>query len=527
MKLSPATLNDGFWAQKGYKTPAFDVGEVRERTRKSPVWLHFGVGNIFRVFPAMMQQKLLNAGLARSGIVGCEVFDEECVTKICDRYGCLTVGVTLRADGGADKDVIAGLTDAYTWSAGRAKVAEIFENPSLQMASFTITEKGYQLKAADGSLLPFIAGDIEAGPDHAANLMGVTAGLLHRRYLKGAPPVTLVSLDNCSHNGDRLYEAVNFIAGEWLARGMVGGGFLEYLNDRSKTAFPISMIDKITPRPSGAVRDMLAADGLEDCDIVVTARNTYTAAFVNSEETGYLVVEDTFPGGRPPLEKAGAIFTDRGTVNKVEKMKVCTCLNPLHSALAVFGCLLGYTSIAAEMKDAELVRLISRIGYDEGLPVAVDPGIISPRAFIGECINVRFPNAFVPDTPQRIACDTSQKIPVRFGETLKAYRSRGLDTASLRYIPLFFAGYLKYLTGIGDDGGPFELSPDPMLDELTGRLKGISAQNLHERVEPILSNAMIFGLNLYECGLGGKVEGYFARMLEGPGAVRAALKESL
>ena len=31
-------------------------------------------------------------------------------------------------------------------------------------------------------------------------------------------------------------------------------------------------------------------------------------------------------------------------------MKVCTCLNPLHTALAVYGCLLGYTKIGDEMR---------------------------------------------------------------------------------------------------------------------------------------------------------------------------------
>lgn len=50
-----------------------------------------------------------------------------------------------------------------------------------------------------------------------------------------------------------------------------------------------------------------------------------------------------------------------------------------------------------------------------------DPGILSPRAFIDEVVTQRLPNPFIPDTPQRIATDTSQKIPVRFGETLKSY----------------------------------------------------------------------------------------------------------
>ena len=62
-------------------------------------------------------------------------------------------------------------------------------------------------------------------------------------------------------------------------------------------------------------------------------------------------------------------MTDRDTVNKVERMKVTTCLNPLHTALAVYGCVLGYDLIADEMKDKELSELVKRIGLVEGMPV--------------------------------------------------------------------------------------------------------------------------------------------------------------
>ena len=122
--------------------------------------------------------------------------------------------------------------------------------------------------------------------------------------------------------------------------------------------------------------------------------------------------------------KSGVMFTTRETVEKVERMKVCTCLNPLHTTLAVYGCLLGYTKISEEMKDQDLVKLVEIIGYKEGLPVVTDPGILSPKKFIDEVLQIRVPNPFMPDTPQRIACDTSQKLSIRFGETIKEYAAR-------------------------------------------------------------------------------------------------------
>ena len=41
----------------------------------------------------------------------------------------------------------------------------------------------------------------------------------------------------------------------------------------------------------------------------------------------------------------------------------------------------------------------------------------------------------MPDAPQRIATDTSQKLAIRFGETIKAYQARGLDKSNLVLIP--------------------------------------------------------------------------------------------
>lgn len=93
------------------------------------------------------------------------------------------------------------------------------------------------------------------------------------------------------------------------------------------------------------------------------------------------------------------------------------------------------------MKDDTLKKLVERVGYEEGLPVVVNPGVIDPKEFIDTVINVRIPNPFMPDTPQRIATDTSQKLAIRFGETIKAYmQSDKLDVSELKLIPLVYAG---------------------------------------------------------------------------------------
>ena len=301
------------------------------------------------------------------------------------------------------------------------------------------------------------------------------------------------------------------------------------MNNPSKVSFPWSMIDKITPRPDKAVEEMLNADKIEGLSAVITSKNTYVAPFVNAEECEYLVIEDWFPNGRPELEKGGLMFTDRETVDKVEKMKVCTCLNPRHTTLAVYGCLLGYELISAEMKNPVLKKLVETIGYVEGLPVVVNPGIMDPKKFIDEVVNIRIPNPFMPDTPQRIATDTSQKLAIRFGETIKAYeKSEELDVASLKLIPIVFAGWLRYLMAIDDNGNAFELSPDPLLDTVMPVVADykLSAEEKDlSKLDVLLTNEKIFGVDLFKVGLADLVKGYFAELSSGVGAVAATLEK--
>ncbi len=522
--------NRAEWEAKGYALPQYDREAMIARTKANPTWVHFGAGNIFRAFPAAVLEGMLNRGEADTGVIVAEGFDYDIIDMAYRPYGDLSLLVVLKADGSIEKRVVGSVAEslkADPASADFDRLAEIFRNPSLQMVTFTITEKGYSLWNPDGSFNRFAEEDLSGRGLKPQTAMGKVTALLFERFKAGAYPITMSSMDNCSHNGDKLAKAVFTYAKEWCKQRLVPGDFVTWLERSGKVTFPWSMIDKITPRPDAKVQEMLAADGFEDNNIIVTGFRTYTAPFVNAEETEYLVVEDTFPNGRPPMEKGGVLYTDRETVDKVEKMKVCTCLNPLHTALAIYGCLLGYTLISEEMKDAELSKLVTRMGYEEAMPVVVNPGILKPEDFISAVLTKRLPNPFMPDAPQRIATDTSQKLPIRFGETLKAYAARGLDIDKLTLIPLVLAGYARYLRGIDDAGQPFEQSPDPLLAELSEIVSGLSlsGDNDWNCLAKLYSRSDVFGVNLYEIGLGERVEAMAKELFAGTGAVRAALKK--
>jgi fructuronate reductase len=536
LKLNAESIKNAQpWQAAGIELPKFDREKIKANTKENPEWVHFGSGNIFRGFPAALQQKLLNEGKAQTGIVAVETFDFEIIDRIYAPHDNLNLLVIMKPDGSLDKKVIGSIVEGLVASETRAedwaRLQEIFTKPSLKMASFTITEKGYSLKNIAGEFFPVVVSDMQEGPAHPKHVMSIVASLAYTRFKNGALPITFSSMDNCSHNGARLHESVETIAKKWVENQLVEKEFLAYINDESKVAFPWSMIDKITPRPSDSVKESLNKIGFEDTNIIETSKHTFIAPFVNAEGPQYLVVEDKFPNGRPPLEISGVLFTDIDTVDKVEKMKVCTCLNPLHTTLAVYGCVLGYTLMADEMKDASLKKLVEKIGYDEGLPVVVNPGVVDPKKFIKEVLEERIPNPYMPDTPQRIATDTSQKVGIRFGETIKGYVKReDLDAASLKYIPLAIAGWCRYLLGLDDNGKEFQLSSDPMLDTLKEYIKNIKLGDVNsvgDSLKPILSNENIFGVDLYSVGLGEKVEGYFKELVAGPKAVRNTLDKYL
>jgi len=516
--LLSGNANVAEWEEKGYQLPKFDIAAVRQRTHDEPTWVHFGGGNIFRAFPAAIINDALNTGQYDRGVIVAETFDYEVIDKAYKPYDNLSLLVSLQSSGTIEKKVIASVTESLKadyqfddW----ARLVEIFRKPSLQMITFTITEKGYSVNDADlaRGLTPVLA-------------MGKVTALLLERFKAGMLPLTVQSMDNCSHNGDKVKAGVMAYAERWVADGLAPAEFLAYLKDEKKITFPWSMIDKITPRPHVKVKEMLAADGFEDNNYIETERHTFTAPFVNAEEVQYLVIEDNYTNGRPPLELGGALYTTRDTVDKVETMKVTTCLNPLHTAMSIYGCMLDYTLISAEMADEDLRAFIQKIGYIEAMPVVTDPGVLNPYEFIGAVINRRLPNPFMPDAPQRIASDTSQKLPIRFGETIKKYLARGLDKSNLVLIPLTLAGYARYLKGIKDNGEPFEPSPDPMLEELQAIVAPLEigkADQDYSCLRQLYSRKDIFGVDLYEAGLGEQIEGMVKELYAGNGAVRKTL----
>ena len=533
MKLTLEGIkNREAWEKAGITLPGYDVEKVSEKARKEPEWVHFGIGNIFRIFIGGIADGLLEEGVLDRGITCVETFDYDVVDKIYDPYDNLGLSVILHGDGVREYKVLGSLAEAVKAQSSDPeqwnRLKEIFRSTSLQMVSFTITEKGYALQKADGTWLPYVKADIENGPERANGAMAVLVAMLFERYQAGKYPLALVSMDNCSRNGEKLRESVLTMAEEWQKKGFVDADFLAYVSDEQTVAFPWTMIDKITPRPSEQIAADLEKLGVENMQPVITGKKTYIAPFVNAEKPQYLVIEDSFPNGRPALEKGfGVYLADRNTVNLSERMKVTVCLNPVHSATGPLGVVLGYDLFAHMLNTNEdMMKMARMVAYDEGLPVVEDPGILSPQVFVDELFNDRFPNEYMGDTNLRLAVDVSQMVGIRFGETIKAHVAKYGNASRLTAIPLGIAGWLRYMLAVDDEGRDYELAPDPMNEELQEQLGDIvvgKPETLKDQLKPVLSNERLFFTDLYKARVGEKVEEMFREMIAGKGAVKATL----
>ena len=92
--------------------------------------------------------------------------------------------------------------------AAYGRLKEILRIRPCRWRPLRITEKGYSLVNGKGEQLADVTADFAAGPEKPASYMGKVTSLLYARYKAGELPIAMVSTDNCSHNGDKLYAAI-------------------------------------------------------------------------------------------------------------------------------------------------------------------------------------------------------------------------------------------------------------------------------------------------------------------------------
>ena len=265
-------------------------------------------------------------------------------------------------------------------------ISEKISKPEVKIVSLTVTEAGYYLNPSTSTLNldhPDIQNDL-AGKSPRTIYGLIAHGLANR----DGRPITILSCDNMSHNGDTTKKL--FL--EFLSH--FNSALISYLN--TSVSFPNSMVDRIVPGTEAKhVTLSLERLGVED------------QAPVPCEKFTMWALEDNFIAGRPQWEDV--IFTEE--VDKFEVMKL-RLLNGAHSLLAYLGGAMNCPTIPDCKNIPAIEKVLHHALYEEYLPSVDMPSSISANAYISQLYS-RWSNTVLGDRTSRVGSDGSTKLPQR------------------------------------------------------------------------------------------------------------------
>lgn len=294
------------------------------------------------------------------------------------------------------------------WCIDPDEAESLVSMASVHMITVTVTESGYYLDAA-GQLdtsHPVIKSEFDT--QNYESVYGYLARALECRAATGGAPLTVLCCDNIRSNGEVLKR--NFLS--WLS-GSGQGDLANWIEDN--VTFPCSMVDRITPRTTDALR--------------TEVRELFDAGdqiAVQAEAYIQWVIQDNFAGPSPDLRQVGVELVTE--VDPFEETKI-RILNGGHTGLAYLGALAGYRTFDQAMDDAAL-----RQHFDKWLDCEVLPGLTIDLPFdkyaYRHMVAQRFENAAIADTLERICMDGYSKFAIFVRPTLQSCLEQRLQPES-------------------------------------------------------------------------------------------------
>jgi mannitol-1-phosphate/altronate dehydrogenase len=441
VKLSGKNL--GRLKDRGIKVPGYDRKALRPRI------VHLGLGHFHRAHQALYIDGLLNQGLCDSGIFGINLVPD--AYPLAERAGAQDYLYSLlsRGPGGTELRIVGSVLGYLNGAARPGEALEILSREETAVISLTVTEKGYYYD----TLREDLAWDQEdmihdaARPDEPRTTIGFLALALDRRRKEGGGPVTVMSCDNFPSNGRILARCLLSFCRK--ARP----DLVPWIEENA--AFPLSMVDRITPGTTEAlIKELEGHYGLED------------PWAVGCEDFRQWVLEDRFREGFPlrALGEAGVQIVEE--VEPYELMKI-RLLNGSHSALSYPAYLLGHRGVAEAAEDP-LLKAFIRDRYMEEISLTVPevPGI-GLKEYKDTLIR-RFSNRNIGDTVLRLASEGSKKVPVSVLKPLEEILKAGGDHGAVIFA---LASWARFLTGRGEGGDTIPLE-DPAASELSAAALG-------------------------------------------------------
>ncbi|SNS49643.1 mannitol 2-dehydrogenase [Streptosporangium subroseum] len=427
--------------------------------------VHFGVGGFHRAHQAMYLDRLMNEGRAHDwAICGVGVLpgDARMRDALTAQDGLYTL-VVKHPCGAREARVIGSIIEYLFAPDDPEAVIEKMADPAVRIVSLTVTEGGYNIHPVTGEFdaeASAIRADLEPGAI-PATVFGLVTEALRRRRARRITPFTVMSCDNIQENGEVARRSFTAFA------RLADPGLAAWIEDT--VAFPSSMVDRITPVTTGQDREATALRfGIEDAWPVVC------------EPFAQWVLEERFPGGRPPWEEAGVqVVAD---VEPYELMKL-RLLNAGHQALCYFGYLSGYRYAHEAATDPAIAKFVLDYMNVEATPTLRPvPGIdldVYKRTLIE-----RFSNPEVRDTLARLCAESSDRIPKWL---LPVVRERLASGGEVTHAAAVVASWARYAEGADESGEPIEV-----VDRLRDRLTA-AARTQRERPTAFIENRDLFG----------------------------------
>ena len=436
-----------------------------DRAAISPGIAHIGVGNFHRAHEALVIDRLLRAGRSEAwGIRGIALLssDEALARSMQDQDGLYTL-IEKHADATWDYRVIGSILDVLFAPDDVDAAIEALADPRIRIVSLTITEGGYNFDRLTGEFMldtPAVAKDLQRS-ELPTTVFGVVTEALARRRARDLPAFTVMSCDNIQHNGDVAKMMFAAFAKVW------DDDLAEWIEDN--VSFPNSMVDRITP-----VTTAVDAAAVSET-IGVTDRCP-----VLCEPFFQWVVEDNFPSGRPDWELADVQVT--GDVTPYEKMKL-RLLNASHQGLAYFAHLMGYRYVHDAAQDPLIVDFLLAYMNNDATPTLDPVPGVDLAAYKLQLIE-RFANPEVKDTVERLAAESSDRIPKWLLPVIRERLAQGGDVMLSAAI---VASWARYAEGTDEQGEPIDVV-DPLKDELMP-----IAQRQYDEPLAFIQNRALFG----------------------------------
>lgn len=446
---------------EGVQTPRYDRQQLQTRI------VHFGFGAFHRAHQALLTDRVLNAQGGDWGICEISLFSGDRLMSQLREQNHLYTVLEKGANGnqaiivGAVKECLNAKLDSL------AAIIEKFCEPQVAIVSLTITEKGYCIDPATGSLdvsNPRIIHDMQH-PTEPHSAPGILVEALHRRRERGLSPFTVLSCDNIPDNGHVVKNAVLGMAEKRAAE--LAAWIQQHVS------FPGTMVDRIVPAATE-----------ESLDEITRELGVADPCAISCEPFIQWVIEDNFVAGRPQWEVAGVQMVD--DVLPWEQMKL-RMLNGSHSFLTYLGYLAGFQHISDCMQDSAFREAAYRLMMNEQAPTLRITNVDLSR-YAASLIE-RFANPALKHRTWQIAMDGSQKLPQRMLEGIREHLARGSDWPLLA---LGVAGWMRYVSGVDDAGATIDIR-DPLSEKI--RLLVESSSDA-ERVSALLSLQEVFGTDL-------------------------------